>query len=74
VALSQGVAAKLASIRKAFNLSSNAQAATLSVRVYESLCDNLWRGNVLSIVGKEGQSSLLDTDKIKAELVRCRNP
>lgn len=67
--ISQRDEAKLKIIRKAFKLSSDKQAAGLALRVYESLCDNLWRGNGFTIEDPAAQGSAasrsLDTAKIK---------
>jgi hypothetical protein len=56
---------KLGDIRKAFNLSSDKQAAALSLRVYARVADGLWRGNGFSIQGNDGQHKPLDTTKIR---------
>ena len=48
VVLPQRDVAGLSSIRKAFRLSSDKQAACLALRVYESLAEGLWRGNAFT--------------------------
>ncbi len=69
VALSQRDHASLTTIRKAFNLRSDKQAAALALRVYRSVCDGLWRGNGFLMADKSGQPVTIDTQKIEA-LVR----
>jgi len=61
-------AEKLATLRKTFKLSSDKQAARLALSVYDSLCDNLWRGNGFSMQNENGQYLPLDTDKVKSKL------
>lgn len=55
VALSQRDYEKLSNIRKAFKLRSDKQAAALSLRVYNSMLDNIWRGNGFTMTSKSGQ-------------------
>lgn len=56
---------KLADIRKIFNLSSDKQAAALSMRIYARVADGLWRGNGFSVEDKDGQQRPLDTSSIR---------
>jgi hypothetical protein len=60
---------KLSSLRRAFKLSSDKQAAGLAVRVYDAVCDNLWRGNGFSVETKGGVAASL---KLDAEMAVVR--
>lgn len=66
VTLTKREAGALASIRKAFKLSSDKQAAGLALRVYASVTDGLWRGNGFHYANANAPA--LDTDKIKHKL------
>jgi hypothetical protein len=68
VDISQRDLSRLASIRKTFNLGSDRQAATLAVRLYQSACDNLWRGNNFSVEESGGTYRSLDTDNLREKL------
>jgi hypothetical protein len=68
VDLSQRDLGRLATIRKAFNLGSDRQAATLALRLYQSAADHLWRGNSFSIEERGGTYRSLDTDKLREKL------
>lgn len=59
-------------IRKAFNLSSDKQAAGLAIRVYESVADGLWRGNGFSF--ENPQAPALDTSKIRNVVTGPQTP
>lgn len=59
-------AQKLSDIRKAFKLSSDKQAAALSIRFYAQIADGLWRGNGFSMTDKAGADKPLDTAKIRS--------
>lgn len=61
---------KLGDIRKAFKLSSDKQAAALSMRVYARVADGLWRGNGFSIQGADGEHKTLDTAKVRKVVTR----
>lgn len=74
VSLSKRDEAKLESIRKAFHLKSDKQAAALAVSVYRDVCDNLWRGNGFSLETPAGQPLPLDTEKVKAIVTRQAQP
>ena len=69
VTLSQRDEAKLSLIRKTFNLKSDKQAAGLALRVYEGVCDNLWRGNGFTVDKPSAQGKTktrpLDTAKVQ---------
>lgn len=58
-------AQKLSDIRKAFRLSSDKQAAALSVRVYDRVVDGIWRGNGFSLQTAGGAHKPVNTDKIR---------
>lgn len=60
---------KLSDIRRTFKLSSDKQAAALSMRVYAQVADGIWRGNGFSLE-KDGQHQPLNTDKIRSMVVR----
>ncbi|MDP2205699.1 MAG: hypothetical protein Q8K65_05275 [Alphaproteobacteria bacterium] len=61
---------KLSDIRKAFKLSSDKQAAALSLRVYDRVADGLWRGNGFSMADAAGADKPLDTAKIRSLIER----
>lgn len=63
-------AQKLSDIRKAFKLSSDKQAAALSLRVYNRIADGLWRGNGFSMTDAAGAEKPLDTAKIRRLVTR----
>ncbi|HCS22758.1 MAG TPA: hypothetical protein PLW48_06380 [Alphaproteobacteria bacterium] len=56
---------KLSDIRRTFKLSSDKQAAALSMRVYAQVADGIWRGNGFSLE-KDGQQQPMNTDKIRS--------
>lgn len=56
----------ISGIKKAFNLSSDKQAAGLAIRVYASVADGLWRGNGFSY--ENANVPALDTQKVKNKL------
>jgi hypothetical protein len=78
VTLPQRDDAKLWLIRKTFNLTSDKQAAGLALRVYEGVCDNLWRGNGFSmekpVAQGKAQDLPLDVAKVKAVVVPDATP
>ena len=61
--------ATISHIRTIFKLSSDAQAATLSVRVYQKALEHIWRGNGLSLVDQKGEYQSLNTKPLE-NLVR----
>lgn len=70
VALSQQDYRNLTTIRQAFKLRSDKQAAALSLRVYSAVCDNLWRGNGFSMQSPSGQPLEFNTAKEQALVLR----
>jgi hypothetical protein len=52
-------------IRKAFHLSSDTQAAALSIRLYRSALDHFWRGNGLTLVDEVGHEAAFDVPSLK---------
>jgi Arc/MetJ family transcription regulator len=56
----------LASIRRAFRLSSDKQAAGLALRVYGDVADGLRRGNGFSYANPQAK---LDTDKVRDKVL-----
>lgn len=56
----------LAAIRRAFNLSSDKQAAGLALRVYDGVADGLRRGNGFSYANPQAK---LDTDKVRDKIL-----
>jgi hypothetical protein len=71
VALSKKDYARLSAIRKAFRLRSDKQAAALSLRVYRSVVEHLWRGNGFIITDKAGKPMVFDVKKAEA-VVRAK--
>ena len=67
--LTGDIGLKLSDIRRTFKLSSDKQAAALSMRVYAQVADGIWRGNGFSLE-KDGQHQPLNTDKIRSMVVR----
>ncbi|HYD17236.1 MAG TPA: hypothetical protein VEF76_02000 [Patescibacteria group bacterium] len=59
-------------IRKAFNLSSDKQAAGLAIRVYEKVADGLWRGNGFSY--QNPQAPALDTSNVRKTVTGPQTP
>jgi Arc/MetJ family transcription regulator len=56
----------LASIRRAFRLSSDKQAAGLALRVYDGIADGIRRGNGFSYANPQ---SKLDVDKVRDKVL-----
>ena len=73
VQVSQKTSKKLSSLRRDFQLASNGAAAALALRVYDRLCDNLWRGNNFSMTDKDGKGVPLEADTIKETRIRGWN-
>ena len=61
---------QLEDIRGIFNLASCEEAASLALRLYEKACDNVWRGNGLSVDG-QGQHEPYDAGKIEKVVLGC---
>jgi hypothetical protein len=74
VSLSKRDEAKLETIRKAFGLKSGKQAAALTLSVYRDVCDNLRRGNGLSMESSSRQPLPLDTNKVMAVVTKQAQP
>jgi hypothetical protein len=71
--VSQRDAERLSSIRRAFNLGSDSQAATLALRLYQSACDNLWRGNSFGVTDRDGGNHRpFDTGRLAEKLTFSR--
>lgn len=68
VDISQRDLGRLASIRKAFNLGSDRQAATLALRLYQSAADHLWRGNSFGVEESDGKYRAFDADSLREKL------
>ncbi|MDE1151522.1 MAG: hypothetical protein PW788_03200 [Micavibrio sp.] len=68
--LPKRVTGQLANIRKSFKLSSDTQAAALALRVYDRVCDNLWRGNGFSIESTANVAASFDTDRVRNKIIR----
>lgn len=66
--ISQRDLGRLATIRRAFNLGSDRQAATLALRLYQSAADHLWRGNSFGVEESGGAYRSLDTDNLREKL------
>ena len=73
VAVSDAGATTLRDIKQTFQLSHEGQAATLAVRIYARMLDNLWRGNHLSIWDKDNNRVPYEPDKLKAVAARPWN-
>jgi len=67
--LPKRVTGQLANIRKSFKLSSDAQAASLALRVYDRVCDNLWRGNGFSVDAAANTQASFDTDRVRSKIL-----
>ncbi|MBI3441002.1 MAG: hypothetical protein HY052_04245 [Proteobacteria bacterium] len=50
----------LESVRKAFSLKSDRQAASLCLKAYNTLCDGMWRGNRFWMEDKAGVQQSFD--------------
>lgn len=70
IALSEVGKHNLCEIKAIFGLSSDANAASLAVRVYNHMLDNLWRGNHLHLWDKDEKEIPYDTAKLKAIAAR----
>lgn len=72
VELLQRHATILTDVRRAFKLSSDTQAAVLSVRIYQKVVDHLWRGNGLGVDEPGSEFRSLNTDNLRERLTRPR--
>lgn len=65
-------AKRLTALRRAFNLSSDKQAAGLAIRAYASVTDGLWRGNGFSAANQNAQTAAAASVQIDSAVEKVR--